>query len=89
MTDNELILALRNELQPIKDELRTTQNDLHDFRIYVENEIEPKIKLLAENYVPAAKRYERTTPEINEIKRDIDIMKKVIAEHSTILQNIS
>ena len=45
MTDNELILALRNELQPIKDELRTTQNDLHDFRIYVENEIEPKIKL--------------------------------------------
>lgn len=89
MTDNEFILALRNELQPLKEELRITQNDLHDFRVYVENEIEPKIKLLAENYVPAAKRYERTTPEINEMKRDIDIMKKVIAEHSAILQKIS
>ncbi len=96
MTENEFILALRNELEPIKEELRETKNDLHDlqlyvqsFRLYVENELEGKIKLLAENYVPAAKRYERTTPEINELKRDIDILKKVVTEHSEKLQKIS
>lgn len=89
MTDNELLLALRNELQPIKEQLKDVQNDIRDFKIYVENEIEPKIQLLAENYVPAAKRYERTTPEIEEMKKDIDIMKKVIAEHSEKLQKIS
>lgn len=89
MTDNELLLALRSELQPIKEQLKNIQNDISDFKIYVENEIEPKIQLLAENYVPAAKRYERTTPEIEDIKRDIDILKKVVTEHSEKLQKIS
>ncbi len=96
MTENEFILALRTELQPLKDELRNTQNDLHDlqtsfqeFKVYVENELGTKINILAENYVPAAKRYERTTPEINDIKRDIDVIKKIIAEHSEKLQKIS
>ena len=69
MSDNELLLALRNEIQPIKDTLQETRNELHDFRLYVENEIEPKIQLLAENYVPAAKRYEKAMPEIDEVKR--------------------
>lgn len=89
MTENEFILALRNELEPIKEELRETRNDLHDFKLYVENEIERKINILAENYVPAAKRYERATPEINELKRDVDILKKVVTEHSEKLQKIS
>lgn len=89
MTENEFILMLRSELQPIKDEIRTVQEDLHDFKLYVENAIEPKINILAENYIPAAKRYERTTPEINDIKRDIEVMKKIITEHSEKLQKIS
>lgn len=89
MTENELLLALRNELQPLKEQIRTVQNDLNDFRIYIENEIEPKIQLLAENYIPAAKRYERTTPEIQDIKNNLDILNKVVAEHSEKLQKIS
>lgn len=89
MSDNEFLLALRNELQPLKEQIRSVQNDLNDFRIYIENEIEPKIQLLAENYVPAAKRYERTTPEIDDIKNNLDILNKVVAEHSEKLQKIS
>lgn len=45
MSDNEFLLALRNELQPLKEQIRSVQNDLNDFRIYIENEIEPKIQL--------------------------------------------
>ena len=82
MSDNELLLALRNEIQPIKDTLQETRNELHDFRLYVENEIEPKIQLLAENYVPAAKRYERASAEMDGMKADIEIIKVVIADHS-------
>jgi len=89
MSENEFILILRNELQPIKDEIRETQTELQDFRIYVENEIEPKIQLLAENYMPAAKRYERTMPEIKDIKCDIDIIKNVLAEHTEKLEHIA
>ena len=82
MTQNELILTLRSELEPIKEKLRENENALHDFRLYVENEIENKINILAENYMPAAKRYERSMPEAIEMKRDIDVIQAVVKEHS-------
>lgn len=89
MTDNELLLALRSELQPLKDEIRQTQNQLQDFQLYVENVIEPKIQLLAENYVPAVQRYERTAPEIRDLKQDVELLKKVVSEHSEKLNQIA
>ena len=47
------------------------------------------IQLLAENYVPAAKKYEKAVPEIQAMQVDIEIMKKVIAEHSEKLQRLA
>ena len=55
----------------------------------IENEIQHNINILAENYVPAAKRYEKTTAQLEAMQADIDIMKKVITEHSEKLQKIS
>jgi len=45
--------------------------------------------LLAENYLPAAKRYEKATAQIEAMQADIDIMKKVITEHSEKLQKLA
>lgn len=45
--------------------------------------------LLAENYVPAAKKFEKAVPQIESLQADIELMKKVIAEHSQKLQMIS
>lgn len=94
MSDNELLLALSDiletkvkamlqaELQPIKDDIRSIKLD-------IENSIKPDIKLLAENYVPAAKKYEKAVPQIEAMQADIELMKKVITEHSEKLQKIS
>lgn len=86
MTDNELLLAISQimdkKLEPIKSEL-------NKINLTLENEIRPDIKLLAENYLPAAKRYENTNNEIDAMKTDIDILKKVVTEHSEKLQRIS
>ena len=94
MTDNELLLALsdlletkfkamfQTELQPIKDDIR-------DIKLDIENSIKPDIKLLAENYVPAAKKYEKAVPRIEDIQADVEILKKVVTEHSEKLQKIS
>ena len=73
---------LRSELQPLKDDIR-------DIKLDIENVIKPQIQLLAENYVPAAKRYANAVTQIESMQADIDIMKKVIAEHSQKLQKIS
>ena len=94
MTDNELLLAiadimdkkikseLQAELQPLKDDIR-------DIKLHLENITDKNIQLLAENYVPAAKRYEKATAQIEAMKTDIDVMKSVIREHSEKLQKIS
>ncbi|WP_302325665.1 hypothetical protein [Enterocloster lavalensis] len=77
-----LDVKLKSALQPIKDDIR-------DIKLDIENDIKPQIQLLAENYVPAAKRFEKASAQIESMQADIEIMKKVIAEHSEKLQKIS
>ncbi len=94
MTDNELLLAIadimdkkiRSELQA---ELRPLKDDIRDIKLHLENITDKNIQLLAENYVPAAKRYEKATAQIEAMQTDIDVMKSVIREHSEKLQKIS
>ena len=73
---------LKSELQPLKDDIR-------DIKLHLENITDKNIQLLAENYVPAAKRYEKAVPEIQAMQADIDILKKVVTSHSEKLQKIS
>lgn len=57
LLDIKLKSALQAELQPLKDDIRY-------IKLHLENETDKRIQLLAENYVPAAKRYEKAVPEI-------------------------
>lgn len=104
MVDNELLLAisdllgakLKAELAPVKKDIKDLGNKVNDLNnkvtnieLTLENEIIPNIQLLAENYVPAAKRYEKTADKIESMQADIDILKKVVTEHGAKLQRIS
>lgn len=97
MTDNELLLAmsqlletkLKAELQPIKDEIKSIKEEQTRINLIIENEIQHDIKLLAENYVPAAKRYEKASAQLEAMQADIDILKKVVSDHSEKLKKIS
>ena len=101
MTDNELLLAmselfdtklksaLQAELQPVKDDIRDMKRRITGIELHLENVTDKNIQLLTENYVPAAKRYEKAVPEMESMRADIDIMKKVIAEHSEKLQKLA
>ena len=104
MTDNELLLAIseimekkiKAEMEPIKvdmkaikDDIETVKTEQKRINLIIENEIRTDIKLLAENYVPAAKKYEKATAKIEAMQADIDVMKNVIREHSEKLQKIS
>lgn len=97
MTNNELLLAmsemldtkLKAELQPIKKEIDSIKTEQTRINIIIENEMRSDIKLLAENYMPSAKRYESSVTKIESMQTDIDIIKKVVQEHSEKLQRIS
>ena len=47
------------------------------------------IKLLAENYMPAANKYTKESEKIAAMQAAIDIIKNVVREHSEKLQKIS
>lgn len=89
LLDTKLDSKLREELQPMKDDIKSIKDEQTRINLIIENEIRHDIKLLAENYVPAAKRYEKTASKIEAMQADIDIMKKVIAYHSKQLKKIS
>jgi hypothetical protein len=97
MSNNELLLAISdmmdNKLKPLNEKINNIETDLNNglnkINVILENEIKPDIKLLAENYLPSAKRYEKTIMETENMKSDIDLLKKVVVEHSEILQRIS
>ncbi len=89
MTDNELLLAISDMLDKKLDpKLQPLENDIRNIKLDIENTMKPQLNLLAENYVPAAKRYENVTAQIGAMQADIEIIKKVVAEHSKKLQSL-
>ncbi len=97
MTDNELLLAISDMMDKKLDaRLAPMENDIKHIKIeqrridsIIENEIRSDIHILAENYAPAAAKYETEAEKIKSMQNDIYLMKKVIQEHSRILQNMS
>ena len=77
---------LSHEIAEVKQSLGRTDREIVNIRLHLENVTDKNIQLLAENYVPAAKRYEKVSSQIEAQPADMDIMKKVIADHSRKLQ---
>lgn len=90
MTDNELLLAFSDLIdKKLAEQLEPLKREIQDIKLDIEHELEPKLALILENYVPASKRYETSTDRIESMKADIDLLKMVVAEHSGKIQAIS
>lgn len=90
MVDNELLLAISGLLDAKLDaKLEPIQSDIRNIKLDIENDIKPQLRLLAENYVPAAKRYESEAAKLSALAADVEIMKKVISGHSEKLQQLA
>lgn len=74
--------SVKEELGSVKGELGSVKDRLRRIELHIENVTDKNIRLLAENYVPAAKRYEKAVLEMDDMKTDIEVMKVVIANHS-------
>lgn len=97
---SEDLLAISNlldvKLKPIDNRLTNleTKVDAIDSRltsleVHIENVTDKNIALLAENYVPAARQFEKASYKIEALQADNDVIKKVLGEHSEKLEKIS
>ncbi len=83
------IQGLKAEQQEMKAEIQGLKAEQQRINLIIENEIRPDIKALAENYMPAAKKYEKATADMEGMQMDMDVMKHVVAEHNEKLKRIS
>ena len=83
------IAGIKTEIGEMQTEISGMKNEIKKLSLDNENVIKPQLRLLAENYVPAAKKYEKSVDEMEQVKFDVDILKNVVAKHSEALQKIS
>ena len=73
---------LDTKLKPIKDDVR-------DINITLENDILPRLQNIESCYTSTYKRYQLGINQLNAMQADIDILKKVVSDHSEKLKKIS
>ena len=83
------VTELRSDVTELQSDVTKLQENVHGIHLYLENEVDYKISLLAENYVPAAKRFEQSASRIDAVEEDVGILKTVVAQHSKMLQRLA
>ena len=97
MTDNELLLAisdmmdknLKSELQPIENRLDRIENNVTNISLKLENEVQPQLDTITSCYSDTYNRYKDYVDRMEAVFDDVELLKKVVSEHSQKLQNIS
>lgn len=89
MTENEILLALSNMLEPIRNDLQDIKSRVKKIEITQENEILPRLQNIESCYTSTYDRYKDNVEDYETMKQDIAILKKVVTEHSDKLQKIS
>ena len=80
---------VEQHLKKVDQRLDDMDQDLRKVKLHLENVTDKNIQLLSENYMPAAMRYQSATEQMETMQDRIDVLEKVVAEHSVKLQKIS
>lgn len=91
MTDNELLLAISDimdkkldaRLKPLENRLKRIEVDL------LENNVIPRLNTIESCYTDTYNRYKDYADKMELAFADIELLKKVVSEHSEKLQKIS
>ena len=103
MSDNELLLAISNMIEPIKQDIQDLKQDMQSIKHDVqdikgrvqriemtqENDILPRLQNIESCYTSTYERYKVSVEDYESIKQDIALLKKVVTEHSDKLRKIS
>ena len=80
---------VEQHLKKVDQRLDDMDQDLRNVKLHLENVTDKNIQLLSEKYMPAAMRYQSATEQMETMQDRIDVLEKVVAEHSVKLQKIS
>ena len=80
---------LDSRLKPIENRLDKIENKVTNISLSLENDIPPSLNTIERCYTDTYERYKDYADKMEAAFFDIELLKKVVAEHSEKLQKIS
>lgn len=80
------VQTVKNDLQTVKNEVQTVKNDVHHMKLYQENIIMPRLNTIESCYTDTYSRYRNYSDKMEVAFEDMELLKRVVSEHSMKLQ---
>lgn len=80
---------LKSELQPLKNDMQAMKGELHNVKLFQENVIVPRLDTIESCYTDTYRRYQNQADRMEAAYDDINLLKKVTAEHSEKLRKFA
>ena len=80
------VQTVKNDLQTVKNEVQTVKNDVHHMKLYQENIIMPRLNTIESCYTDTYSRYRNYSDKMEAAFEDMELLKRVVSEHSMKLQ---
>ena len=81
--------GIDERLDTVEERLDGMDTRLRKVEIQMEHEVVPRLQVIENCYLDTFQRYQQGGEDIDALKEDMVIVKKVVAEHSVKLKNIS
>ncbi|MDE5818394.1 MAG: hypothetical protein K2I07_03610 [Lachnospiraceae bacterium] len=83
------VQVLQDNMQVLQDDMQGVKDKLHLMNLYHENVITPRLDTIESCYTGTYRRYQKDADKMEDAFDDIDLLKKVVTEHSEKLQKLA
>lgn len=83
------VSGLKSDVSELKSHVSKLESDVTNIKITLENNIDPRLQNIESCYTSTYDRYRDSVEEHETMKTDIDVLKKVVKEHSEKLQQLA
>ena len=80
------VQTVEHDLQAVKNEVQTVKDDVRHMKLYQENIIMPRLNTIESCYTDTYGRYRNYSDKMEAAFEDIELLKRVVSEHSMKLQ---
>ena len=86
---DDKVNALDNKFIDLNHRVETLESGLHNVRLFQENIILPRLNTIESCYLDTFNRYQKNADKMEIVYEDVDLLKKVAADHSEKLQKLA
>ena len=86
---DDKVNALDDKVIDLNHRVESLESGLHNVRLFQENIILPRLNTIESCYLDTFNRYQKNADKMEIVYEDVDLLKKVAADHSEKLQKLA